>query len=105
MTDPKILVASLAAAFLYVVSPGPAFLALFTVAASRGRVVGAGALVVAAIVGGERDAKAGVKDENWAAAMGTRSLTASGAPHEFRAPGVSNVDGKGPTRGFLAPHQ
>ncbi len=41
MTDPKILVASLAAAFLYVVSPGQAFLALFTLAASRGRVAGA----------------------------------------------------------------
>ena len=37
MTDPKILLASLAAAYLYVVTPGPAFLALFTLAASRGR--------------------------------------------------------------------
>ena len=36
MTDPKILLASLVAAYLYVVTPGPAFLALFTLAASRG---------------------------------------------------------------------
>ena len=41
MTDPKILLASLAAAYLYVVTPGPAFLALFTLAASRGRASGA----------------------------------------------------------------
>ena len=67
MTDPKILLASLAAAYLYVVTPGPAFLALFTLAASRGRVSGAwficghlvgdvtwGALAVAAIVGANR---------------------------------------------------
>src|ERR1700689_255997 len=64
MTDPKILLASLVAAYLYVVTPGPAFLALFTLAASRGRKSGAwficghlvgdvtwGALAVAAIVG------------------------------------------------------
>ena len=37
MTDPRILLASLAA-YLYVVSPGPAFLALFTLSASKGRV-------------------------------------------------------------------
>ena len=67
MTDPKILLASLAAAYLYVVTPGPAFLALFTLAASRGRAAGAyficghlvgdvtwGALAVAAIVGANR---------------------------------------------------
>jgi threonine/homoserine/homoserine lactone efflux protein len=67
MTDPKILLASLAAAYLYVVTPGPAFLALFTLAASRGRTSGAwficghlvgdvtwGALAVAAIVGANR---------------------------------------------------
>jgi threonine/homoserine/homoserine lactone efflux protein len=67
MTDPKIPLASLAAAYLYVVTPGPAFLALFTFAASRGRASGAwficghlvgdltwGALAVAAIVGANR---------------------------------------------------
>ena len=67
MIDPKILVASSVAAFLYVVSPGPAFLALFTLAAARGRGAGArfilghlvgdvtwGALAVAAIVGANR---------------------------------------------------
>jgi threonine/homoserine/homoserine lactone efflux protein len=64
MIDPKILVASSTAAYLYVVSPGPAFLALFTLAASKGRASGAwficghlvgditwGALAVAAIIG------------------------------------------------------
>jgi threonine/homoserine/homoserine lactone efflux protein len=64
MTDPMILAATLVAAYLYVVTPGPAFLALFTLAASRGRASGAwfivghlvgdvvwGALAVAAIVG------------------------------------------------------
>jgi len=67
MTDPKILAATLVAAYLYVVTPGPAFLALFTLAASRGRASGAwfiighligdvtwGALAVAAIVGANR---------------------------------------------------
>ena len=67
MTDSRILAASLVAAYLYVVSPGPAFLALFTLAASRGRAAGAwficghlagdvtwGALAVAAIVGANR---------------------------------------------------
>jgi len=67
VTNPQILAATLIAAFLYVVSPGPAFLALFTLAASRGRVAGAkficghlvgdvtwGALAVAAIVGANR---------------------------------------------------
>ena len=41
MTSPQILIATLIAAYLYVVTPGPAFLALFTLAASRGRVSGA----------------------------------------------------------------
>ena len=67
MTDPRILAATLIAAYLYVVTPGPAFLALFTLAASRGRASGAwfiighligdvtwGALAVAAIVGANR---------------------------------------------------
>jgi threonine efflux protein len=67
MTDPQILAATLVAAFLYVVLPGPAFLALFTLAASRGRGSGAkfilghlagdvtwGALAVAAIFGASR---------------------------------------------------
>ena len=61
---PEDSVASSAAAYLYVVSPGPAFLALFTLAASKGRASGAyficghlvgdvtwGALAVAAIIG------------------------------------------------------
>jgi threonine/homoserine/homoserine lactone efflux protein len=64
MTDPKILIASAAAAYLYVISPGPAFLALFTLAASKGRLRGAyfvcghllgdvtwGGLAVASIIG------------------------------------------------------
>jgi threonine/homoserine/homoserine lactone efflux protein len=67
MTNPQILAATLIAAFLYVVTPGPAFLALFALAASRGRASGAyficghlvgdvtwGALAVAAIVGANR---------------------------------------------------
>src|SRR5580704_4284829 len=67
MTDPQILAASLIAAFLYVVSPGPAFLALFTLSAAKGRATGArficghlvgdvtwGALAVAAIIGANR---------------------------------------------------
>ncbi len=41
MIDQKILFASAVAAYLYVVSPGPAFLALFTLAASKGRAAGA----------------------------------------------------------------
>ncbi|HXT06613.1 MAG TPA: LysE family translocator [Roseiarcus sp.] len=62
--DAKILLASGLAAYLYVISPGPAFLALFTLAASKGRAPGAkficghlvgdvtwGALAVVAIVG------------------------------------------------------
>ncbi len=62
--DWKILLASGLAAYLYVISPGPAFLALFTLSASKGRKPGAkficghlvgdvtwGALAVAAIVG------------------------------------------------------
>jgi threonine/homoserine/homoserine lactone efflux protein len=62
--DQKILFASAVAAYLYVISPGPAFLALFTLAASKGRASGAwficghlvgdvawGSLAVAAIVG------------------------------------------------------
>ena len=65
--DAKILLASGVAAYLYVISPGPAFLALFTLAASKGRGPGAkficghlvgdvtwGALAVAAIVGANR---------------------------------------------------
>jgi threonine/homoserine/homoserine lactone efflux protein len=64
MTNPQILAATMVAAYLYVVLPGPAFLALFTLAASRGRGSGAkfilghlagdvtwGALAVAAIFG------------------------------------------------------
>ena len=60
----EVLLASAFAAYLYVISPGPAFLALFTLAASKGRGPGAwfigghlvgdvtwGALAVAAIVG------------------------------------------------------
>jgi threonine/homoserine/homoserine lactone efflux protein len=62
--DGRILLASAFAAFLYSISPGPAFLALFTLAAAKGRGKGAwflgghlvgdvtwGALAVAAIVG------------------------------------------------------
>src|SRR5947209_16016682 len=62
--DPKILLASGLAAYLYVISPGPAFLALFTLAAAKGRKSGAwfvgghlvgdvtwGALAVTAIIG------------------------------------------------------
>jgi len=64
MMAQKIYLATAAAAFLYVVSPGPAFLALFTLAASRGRRAGAwfisghlvgdvswGVLAFAAIIG------------------------------------------------------
>ena len=67
MIDQKILIASAVAAYLYVVSPGPAFLALFTLAASKGRAAGAwficghlvgdltwGSLAVAAILGANR---------------------------------------------------
>ncbi len=67
MIDQKILLASVVAAYLYVVSPGPAFLALFTLAASKGRASGAwficghlvgdvtwGSLAVAAILGANR---------------------------------------------------
>ncbi len=67
MTDPKILLATAFAAYLYVVSPGPAFLALFTLSAAKGRASGArficghlvgdvtwGALAVAAIIGANR---------------------------------------------------
>ena len=67
MIDQKIYLATAAAAFLYVVSPGPAFLALFTLAASKGRTAGAwfisghlvgdvswGALAFAAIIGANR---------------------------------------------------
>ena len=65
--DTRILLASGLAAFLYVISPGPAFLALFTLAASKGRAPAAkfvcghlvgdvtwGALAIAAIVGANR---------------------------------------------------
>jgi len=64
MMAQKIYLATVAAAFLYVISPGPAFLALFTLAAARGRKAGAwfisghlvgdiswGALAFAAIIG------------------------------------------------------
>jgi threonine/homoserine/homoserine lactone efflux protein len=67
MIDQKIYLATAAAAFLYVVAPGPAFLALFTLAASEGRKAGAwfigghlvgdvswGALAFAAIIGVNR---------------------------------------------------
>ena len=65
--DTKILLASGLAAYLYVIAPGPAFLALFTLSATKGRARGAkficghlvgdvtwGALAVAAIVGANR---------------------------------------------------
>lgn len=64
MMAQNVYLATAAAAFLYVVSPGPAFLALFTLAASKGRKAGAwfisghlvgdiswGALAFAAIIG------------------------------------------------------
>jgi threonine/homoserine/homoserine lactone efflux protein len=64
MMGEKLYLATAAAAFLYVLSPGPAFLALFTLAASNGRRSGAwfisghlvgdaswGALAFAAIIG------------------------------------------------------
>jgi threonine/homoserine/homoserine lactone efflux protein len=67
MIEQKILLATALAAYLYVVSPGPAFLALFTLAASKGRAAGAwficghlvgdvtwGGLAVAAILGANR---------------------------------------------------
>jgi threonine/homoserine/homoserine lactone efflux protein len=67
MMAQKLYLATAAAAFLYVISPGPAFLALFTLAASRGRASGAwfigghlvgdvswGALAFAAIIGVNR---------------------------------------------------
>lgn len=67
MMAQKIYLATAVAAFLYVISPGPAFLALFTLAASRGRRTGAwfisghlvgdiswGALAFAAIIGVNR---------------------------------------------------
>jgi threonine/homoserine/homoserine lactone efflux protein len=65
--DFQVLLASGFAAYLYVIAPGPAFLALFTLSASKGRGPGAkficghlvgdvtwGALAVAAIVGANR---------------------------------------------------
>ena len=67
MIDQKILLATALAAYLYVVAPGPAFLALFSLAAAKGRRSGAwfvcghlvgdvtwGALAVAAILGANR---------------------------------------------------
>jgi threonine/homoserine/homoserine lactone efflux protein len=67
MIDQKILLATMLAAYLYVVAPGPAFLALFTLSAAKGRRSGAwficghlvgdvtwGALAVAAILGANR---------------------------------------------------
>jgi threonine/homoserine/homoserine lactone efflux protein len=63
----QVYLATAAAAFLYVASPGPAFLALFTLAAAKGRKAGAwfisghlvgdvswGALAFAAIIGANR---------------------------------------------------
>ncbi len=63
----KILLAAAVAAYLYVISPGPAFLALFTLSAAKGRRAGAwficghlvgdvtwGGLAVAAILGASR---------------------------------------------------
>jgi threonine/homoserine/homoserine lactone efflux protein len=63
----NVYLATAAAAFLYVASPGPAFLALFTLAAAKGRAAGAwfisghlvgdltwGALAFAAIIGASR---------------------------------------------------
>ena len=65
--DPHILLATALAGYLYIVSPGPAFLALFTLTATKGRANGArflfghlagdvtwGTLAVAAIVGANR---------------------------------------------------
>jgi len=67
MIDEKILLATALAAYLYVVAPGPAFLALFSLAAAKGRRSGAwficghlvgdvtwGGLAVAAILGANR---------------------------------------------------
>lgn len=67
MMAQKLYLATTAAAFLYVISPGPAFLALFSLAASKGRGAGAwfigghlvgdvswGALAFAAIIGVNR---------------------------------------------------
>ena len=67
MIDQKILMATALAAYLYVVAPGPAFLALFSLAAAKGRRSGAwficgplvgdvtwGGLAVAAILGANR---------------------------------------------------
>ena len=41
MIEEKILLATALAAYLYVVAPGPAFLALFSLAAAKGRRSGA----------------------------------------------------------------
>jgi len=67
MTSSGLLIATSGAAYLYVISPGPAFLAMFTLTAAKGRPAGArfvgghlagdtlwGALAVAAIVGANR---------------------------------------------------
>jgi threonine/homoserine/homoserine lactone efflux protein len=67
MTSSSLLAATSGAAYLYVISPGPAFLAMFTLTASKGRGAGArfvsghlvgdtvwGGLAVAAIVGANR---------------------------------------------------
>src|SRR5436305_10148226 len=67
MIEAKILIAASFAAYLYVISPGPAFLALFTLAAAKGRGPGAkfvgghlvgdtawGTLAVGAIIGANR---------------------------------------------------
>jgi len=67
MTSASLLAATSGAAYLYVISPGPAFLAMFTLTAAKGRGAGArfvtghlvgdtlwGGLAVAAIVGANR---------------------------------------------------
>ena len=91
MTNPQILAATLVAAFLYVVSPGPAFLALFTLAASRGRAAGAkficghlvgdvtwGALAVAAIVGANRSSRRSSRPRLWLRLLSDLSRSARG---------------------------
>ena len=61
MMAQKLYLATAAAAFLYVISPGPAFLALFMLAASKGRAAGAwfiGGHLVADLLQRERGAEA-----------------------------------------------
>ena len=96
MIDPNILVASAGAAFLYVASPGPAFLALFSLSAAKGRTSGAwfigghllgdvtwGALAVASIVGADNLGATlfqglGLACGIYLVYLGFRALTASG---------------------------